>query len=368
MKNFSYVKKAFAAGMLLLHRREEEERGRYKAVYGVEQYKEKYEKERRRERQMYLLLGFVFLIAFTMDVFHSIHSPLSVEYDNRGEIRSISRPTGNQGGKLLGMEIIAQSPKGRAAYNGEVLIEPRGSEKGDLHQDVVQDETENERLERKLSMVKHQLNEDRSKKKVSLPRDMDGDISLSWRLVHHSNMPLITMLVVMACFFIYQNQRKKVTRLEKDTKDAIMKELPGFLNKMVLLLNAGVVLQHAFERIVEGNQIMKKGNAGYFYEQLDLVHKRWKETKAPIHNQLMEFSKRSGVKEWMRTCTIISDNVGKGNQLADKLQRESQMLWFMRKKKSEEKGRLAETKMTLPLVMLLLVLVLIAVAPAMLNL
>ncbi len=42
-------------------------------------------------------------------------------------------------------------------------------------------------------------------------------------------------------------------------------------------------------------------------------------------------------------------------------------MWIGRKKKAEEKGKLAETKLTFPLMILLLVLIMITVAPALLG-
>ena len=70
----------------------------------------------------------------------------------------------------------------------------------------------------------------------------------------------------------------------------------------------------------------------------------------------------------MRVSNIINDNINKGVELTDKLQAESEILWLNRKKSCEEKGRLAETKMTLPLMLFLMVLIIITVAPALLEL
>ncbi|MFQ7012468.1 MAG: hypothetical protein ACLRTA_08070, partial [Clostridia bacterium] len=58
----------------------------------------------------------------------------------------------------------------------------------------------------------------------------------------------------------------------------------------------------------------------------------------------------------------------KGTGLTEKLQAESEILWMNRKKNCEERGRLAETKLTLPLVIFLLVLIVITIAPALLEL
>ena len=73
------------------------------------------------------------------------------------------------------------------------------------------------------------------------------------------------------------------------------------------------------------------------------------------------------MKELVRISNIINDNVNKGVELTAKLQAESEMLWLNRKKSCEERGRLAETKLTLPLIIFLMVLIVITVAPALLE-
>ena len=53
--------------------------------------------------------------------------------------------------------------------------------------------------------------------------------------------------------------------------------------------------------------------------------------------------------------------------MTEKLESESDILWTQRKKIAEEKGRIAETKLTFPLALLLLVLILITAAPAIME-
>jgi tight adherence protein C len=65
---------------------------------------------------------------------------------------------------------------------------------------------------------------------------------------------------------------------------------------------------------------------------------------------------------------VISDNWDKGSVLAEKLEGESNLLWISRKKRAEEKGKLAETKLTFPLVILLIVLIMVTIAPALMEL
>ncbi len=70
----------------------------------------------------------------------------------------------------------------------------------------------------------------------------------------------------------------------------------------------------------------------------------------------------------MRISNIISDNISKGVELTHKLQRESEILRINRKRACEERGRIAETRLTLPLTIFLLVLIVITVSPALLEL
>ena len=64
---------------------------------------------------------------------------------------------------------------------------------------------------------------------------------------------------------------------------------------------------------------------------------------------------------------MISDNWNKGTALAEKLESENEILWNSRKKIAEEKGKLAETKLTFPLMILLIVLIMIVIAPALME-
>ena len=88
---------------------------------------------------------------------------------------------------------------------------------------------------------------------------------------------------------------------------------------------------------------------------------------ASFYKEMYDFARFSGVKELMRITNIMIDNINKGDDLSGKLRRENELLWFARKQQAEEKGRLAETKMTLPLMILLTVLIMVTIAPALME-
>lgn len=69
----------------------------------------------------------------------------------------------------------------------------------------------------------------------------------------------------------------------------------------------------------------------------------------------------------MRFSAIIEDNIGKGNALAEKLETEGNLFREKEKKSVQEKMRMIDSKLTLPLILMLFSLVLVTVAPAMMQ-
>jgi len=190
---------------------------------------------------------------------------------------------------------------------------------------------------------------------------------LAWDLKRNSRVPLLIISALLAVAVIYCSRYTRIKKMEEYAKDSIIRELPEFINRLVLLLNAGLVLTSAFARITEGCEAGGKEGISYFYSQLNQIGRSMRETNGSMALELQEFAARSGVRELMRVSGIISDNIDKGAGLVEKLRIESELLWMTKKKIAEGKGRLSETKLTFPLVILLLVLIMITIAPALME-
>ena len=210
------------------------------------------------------------------------------------------------------------------------------------------------------------VSENPAKNEILLPEYTDDGRSVKW--TYTRDYTWLVVIAAMAAVFIaiYRSRFEKVEKEEKNAQTSVLLELPSFINKNILLLNGGLVLTDAFERIVTEHQ--KNGESGnYFYERLNEIYINSKETNIPVETQLSDFARNSGIRELIRVAAVISDNICKGTSLTESLESESAYLWFSRKKKAEELGRLAETKMTFPLVILLVILIIITIAPAMLE-
>lgn len=223
-----------------------------------------------------------------------------------------------------------------------------------------------------LKQLEKQLSHSQGAEILSLPQNIGGDIQLQWQEKNPFPIGIMIILCFLSILYIYKNRYKKLEKEMKDVRESMSRDFPELINKMVLLLNAGLVVTSVIGKIAEGYELHKKDcqstqERSPLYEEICLIERRVRETNAPMGAELKDFARRSGVKEILRFSAILDENMNKGTLLVEKLQLEGDMLWLNRKKRAEEKGRLAETKLTFPLVLLLFTLMVITVAPTFLE-
>ena len=209
------------------------------------------------------------------------------------------------------------------------------------------------------------FNDDLSLRKVPLPSAVSTGEPIRWSIKKSSHVLLLALMTAILSVVVYRGRFQPLRKMELRRQRSVQKQLPVFVNELVLLMGAGLVLSRAFEAAVES---AGEGTSDYFYSGLRRICHSIRNTNAVMHEELRNFSKESGVSEFMRVSSIISDNINKGSELTEKLEREMDSLWNARRLHAEQRGRLAETKMTIPLAVFLCVLIIITVAPAMMQL
>ncbi len=248
-----------------------------------------------------------------------------------------------------------------------VALDPYGK-KTEETEEADKEISQEERIAQELRSVVSEFNEDSSQKKILLPTKLESGESLSWEQQSSRNTVPIMAACLLVMAILYKSRFHVLDKKREAEQESVIRQLPEFVNRLVLLLNAGLVLSAAFERSVEESEMFSDGKEDYFYGRMREIYVRVKISNGSMHKELREFARSSGIKEMIRISNIISDNVNKGTGLTEKLQAESEILWVNRKKNCEQRGRLAETKLTLPLVIFLMVLIVITIAPAMLEL
>lgn len=344
-------------------------RMRYVKLYGEREGQIKTETERKRTRLMYRVTAAAFAAALVLAAFSMAGSDSGITTDESGGMTSVQRPSEAEGSRLIDVYVIAEKDGHTISEKEQIWIDPKGKndDKGESAGEMLGEESKEDALRRAVDSKVREINSGREGAAVVLPSELGDGTKLRWEQRTENNIPLILIAFAACLIMIFKTSDAKLRKEESEAKRSIVRELPGFINKFTLLINAGLVTNEAFGRIMSDYELMRPAGKKYFYEQLLDTERRAEETKSPFHEELSAFAKRSEVRELMRFSNIVNDNISKGFDLVEKLKRESEVMWFERKKQSEEKGRIAETKLTLPLMILLLVLITVTTAPALMD-
>jgi hypothetical protein len=202
-----------------------------------------------------------------------------------------------------------------------------------------------------------------------LPDTAGDGISIQWKEENNSgDFSYLFLFLIGALLLVYNRRYVEIKREALATRKSILSDFPDLVLKLVLLLNAGMVTESSLRKIaLDYLRTRDPKSKRPLFEGLVELNKRISETNSSLVVELREFAFLSGVRELSRFARIVEDNMNKGSTLIEKLEGETAILWISRKKRAEEKARLAETKLTFPLLLLLIALVIITTAPVLIT-
>ncbi|HHV97055.1 MAG TPA: type II secretion system F family protein [Clostridiaceae bacterium] len=180
---------------------------------------------------------------------------------------------------------------------------------------------------------------------------------------------LITNIDIAYCFYsicflavIIASGEWELERQLKKRHFSIKWDFPEFLNKVAVLVNAGLTVYKAWEKTVKENR-----SPSYFYKEAEIVIKEIEAGKSELR-AYEDFARRCRTAEVARFVTIIIQNIRKGNEeLSSILRVLSAESWEMRKNTAKRLGEEASAKMVLPMTIMFIAIVLIVSTPAILS-
>lgn len=149
----------------------------------------------------------------------------------------------------------------------------------------------------------------------------------------------------------------------KERKSKLERDFPDFMSKLVLLVNAGLNIRQAIERIAYE---ARKNTP--LYQELQYVIS---DIQAGVseNEAYAGFAERCRIKQITNFVSIIRQNMRLGgNQMVFELRRMGTECWEMRKNNAKQLGETASSKLMLPLAIMFIAIVLICVAPVILEL
>lgn len=199
--------------------------------------------------------------------------------------------------------------------------------------------------------------------KLDLPSQSPLGATARW-IVPKQALPWeISGLCLFLCLTAVFCRTDGIKRRLKRQKHLFEQEIPNMVMQMILLLDAGLTVEVAFERLIKENREQENP----LYRSFNRLEAESRATNMPFVNLLYVYARQSGIRDLIRFASLALDCSGRGSELAEKLDRERQQLWGNRLNAARAKGKEAETKLSLPLMFLLLVLVVIAISPALLE-
>lgn len=180
-------------------------------------------------------------------------------------------------------------------------------------------------------------------------------LTANFQAVYHAYSLLISGVLI-----IYDDIKLK-DRVNKRRLE-IQLEFPDFINKLILLLNAGLTMSKAWEKISADCQ-----NKSDFYNE---VQKTISEIKSGRNEAeaFGDFAKRVKTPEISRLMSTIVQNTKRGgNQLVLSLRLQSNECWEMRKNAVKRLGEQASTKLLFPMMIMFFAIIIIVVTPAIIS-
>lgn len=143
----------------------------------------------------------------------------------------------------------------------------------------------------------------------------------------------------------------------------IQYDFPEFLNKLTLLINAGMTVRAAWEKIIED-----KHSDSPLYLELEQIVIDIRSGKPEV-NAYEDFAKRCRMQEVSKFVSAIVQNLRKGNsELVSILRLQANECWEMRKHAARRFGEEAGTRMLFPMMIMFIAILMIVSLPAILAL
>lgn len=173
-----------------------------------------------------------------------------------------------------------------------------------------------------------------------------------------SFLPAIPIAGGLLFFLTDKNLEDKARK----RKIQLMMDFPVFISKLTLLMNAGMHLRQALERIYV--DVLEKTP---LYCELGTV---LEDIAAGVTESQawQEFSERCKVREITSFTSMITQNakIG-GSKMVDELKRMTHETWEMRKHAARQLGETASAKLIFPLILMFIAILAIVITPAILQ-
>ena len=199
-----------------------------------------------------------------------------------------------------------------------------------------------------------------------LPDTWDGQ-TLQWQKPGENTGTLLAALALFAAVVLMLKKvREQQEELAKRSEQLLM-DYPSLIMKFTLLIQAGMTVRRAFQKISSDYLRSCPKTGRYAYEAVTTACHEMESGVAELE-AYRRFGERCGQMKYKTFSTILIQNLQKGgHRMADLLEKEALEAWDERKRKARVMGETAATKLLVPMIMMLAVVMAIIMIPAFLS-
>lgn len=225
---------------------------------------------------------------------------------------------------------------------------------------------EETRRQELLEMVEQYNLENQDPQYYYLPAEWKGQ-KLEWRRPGDKSGALLAAMGLFAAFVVIVKKIREQQTGEARRAEQLLMDYPGMVMKFALLLQAGMTVRKAFQKMA-GDYHRCTPEAGRFaYEAIEAACHEMDSGVAEAE-AYRRFGERCGQMKYKTFSTLLIQNLQKGSRrMADMLEQEALEAWEERKRKARVLGEVAATKLLLPMILMLGVVMAIIMIPAFLS-
>ena len=167
-------------------------------------------------------------------------------------------------------------------------------------------------------------------------------------------------LTGVAVFFLLD---KDLEEKNEERKMEMRKEYPGIVNRMALYMEAGMTIRGAFFRIAGDYAKGDKASNPIAIELAIAGNSMQSGVSEAIVYEA--FGRRTGMPEYTRFCSILSQSLKKGSvEICLRLRQEGERALEEGLRFQKKRGEEAETKLLLPMIIMMAIVMLLVMVPA----
>ncbi|MCD8046377.1 MAG: type II secretion system F family protein [Clostridiales bacterium] len=225
-------------------------------------------------------------------------------------------------------------------------------------------------MARELAKAARQAEEESREAAVFALPDSVAGYRVIWVAEENRQWLFVLLIGVTAAVCLERKEKQDEKARQKRRREQLAFEYPQMVDRFAVLLDSGMTIRRAWERILAGERQGARGRGGVrpgecaFLEEMRITYREIREGRGE-REAYERFGSRIGLMPYRRFSTILAQNLSRGTRdIRELLQRESEDAPEMRRNRARKMGEEAGSKLLFPMLVMLVLVLVVLLLPA----